>query len=131
MADKSQKEQASPTVPAADGGDRKPMHKQTAKTIQDGVELTWDMLREGELKPDEAADFYISSVEALKKFKDRDPRTEPLLRKAKKQKDEREKTFSNVMLGILVGLALAFLMSGGFRSCTDSSYDSPRRSYRR
>lgn len=130
MADKSQKDQASSVDAAADGGDRKPLHKQTAKTIQDGVELNWEMLREGELKPDEAADFYVSSVEALKKFKDRDPRTEPVLRKAKKLKDDREKAFSNVMLGIVVGLTLAFFM-GGFRGCTDSSYDSPRRYYRR
>ena len=129
MADKSLKDQAS-SVDAADGGDRKPLHKQTAKTVQDGVELTWDLLREGELKPEEAADFYVSSVEALKKFKDRDPRTEPVLRKAKKQKDEREKAFSNVMLGVVVGLTLAFLM-GDFRGCTDSGYDSPRRYYRR
>ena len=130
MADKSPKDQKSSTdAAAADGGDRKPMHKQTAKTVQDGVELTWDMLREGELKPEEAADFYVSSVEALKKFKERDPRTEPVLRKAKKLKDDREKTFSNVFLGIVVGLALAFLLGGG-RACT-SSYDSPRQYYRR
>ena len=128
MADKPQKEQAS-SGHAADGGDRKPLHKQTAKTVQDGVELTWDLLREGELRPDEAADFYVSSVEALKKFKDRDPRTEPVLRKAKKLKDDREKAFSNVLLGVVVGLTLAFLM-GGFRGCADAGYDSPRY-YRR
>jgi hypothetical protein len=129
MADKSPKDQGSSTD--ADGGDRKPMHKQTAKTVQDGVELSWDMLREGELKPEEAADFYVSSVEALKKFRDRDPRTEPVLRKAKKLKDDRDKAFNNLFLGIVVGLALAFLLSGGFRGCADSSYDSPRHYYRR
>jgi hypothetical protein len=129
MSDKPQKEQASSADAAVDGGDRKPLHKQTAKTVQDGVELTWDLLREGELRPDEAADFYVSSVEALKKFKDRDPRTEPVLRKAKKLKDDREKAFSNIMLGVVVGVALAFLM-GSSRGCADAGYDSPRY-YRR
>lgn len=129
MADKPSKTQTLATGNAADGGTPKELHRQTAKTIQDGVELTWDRLHEGELKPEQAADFYVSSVEALKKFRDRDPRTEPLLRKEKKQKVEREKTFWNVVLGILVGAALTAML-GDLRGCADDGYDSPRY-YRR
>jgi hypothetical protein len=128
MADKSAKDQES-SKDAASAAEKKPVHKQTAKTVQDGVELTWDVHREGELKPEDAADFYVSSVEALRKFKERDPRTEPLLRKAKKLKDDRDKAFSNLFLGIVVGLVLAFFIAGSRAGCADS-YDSPRRSYR-
>ena len=129
MADKSAKDQQS-SKDADAGAEKKPVHKQTAKTVQDGVELTWDLHREGELKPEEAADFYVSSVEALRKFKERDPRTEPLLRKAKKLEDEREKFFSNVFLGIIVGMVLASFLFGGLRGgCHDS--DDNRGGYYR
>ena len=130
MADKSPKHQAPSTDEAADSGSRKLMHKQTAKAVHDGVELSWDMVREGELEPDQAAEFYVSSVEALKQFKDRDPRSEPALRKAKKQKEERGKAFGNLLFGVFVGLVLAALFGGGARGC-DASYDNRGRYYGR
>jgi hypothetical protein len=128
MADKSANPPQAPNGADA-AGEGKAVNKQTAKVVQDGVELSWDLLREGELKPEEAADFYVHSVEALRRFRERDPRTEPALRKEKKLKDERGKAFANVFLGIVMG---AFLMVflGGYRGCA-SDYDSPRRYYRR
>ena len=125
MSDKPAKEQES--AKSADAGEKKPVHKQTAKIMQDGVELTWDMHREGELNPQEAADFYVHSVEALKKFRERDPRTEPVLRAANKQKLETWKAFWNQLKGIGIGLFLAVLLMGGFRACTQGPYESPRR----
>lgn len=126
MSDKSAKDQES--AKSADAGEKKPaVNKQTAKIMQDGVELTWDLHREGELNPQDAADFYIHSVEALKKFKERDPRTEPVLRAAHKQKLETWKAFWNQLKGIGIGVFLALLLMGGFRACGDSSYETPRR----
>ena len=126
MSDKSAKDQES--AKSADVAEKKPaVHKQTAKIMQDGVELTWDMHREGELNPQEAADFYVQSVDALKKFRDRDPRTEPVLRAANKLKNDTWKAFWNQLKGIGIGLFLAMLLMGGFRACAEGSYESPRR----
>jgi hypothetical protein len=68
-------------------------------------------------------------VEALRKFREKDPRTEPLLRAEKKYKAENRKAFQNQLIGVMFGLILAFFLIGS-RDCSASSYDSPRRSYR-
>lgn len=53
------------------------VNKYAAKATQDGVELTWNAERVGTLDPQDAADFYVESVDALQKFRKADPRTRP------------------------------------------------------
>lgn len=126
MSDKSAKDQESAKGEGAT--EKKPaVNKQTAKVMQDGVELTWDLHREGELNPQEAADFYVHSVEALRKFRERDPRTEPMLRAAAKQKSETWKAFWNQLKGMAIGLIVALVLFGGVRACAEGPYESPRR----
>jgi len=124
MADKSAKEKDAPK-PAE--GEKKPaVNKQTAKVMQDGVELTWDLQREGEVDADAAAKFYTQSVDALRKFRDADPRTMPELRKAKKTKDDNWQAFVNQAKGVLVGIILVLLF-GAYRNCDTSASEGPRR----
>lgn len=123
MADKSAKDKD------ADGA-KKPLNKQTAKVVQDGVELTWDVQREGDPDPEAAAKFYAQSVEALRKFRDIDPRTMPALRAADKAKKEFWKALGQQTKGVLIGIAIVMAFSA-YRNCDASSYDAPGERYRR
>jgi hypothetical protein len=53
------------------------VNKYAAKSTQDGLELTWNAEGVGTLDPQNAADFYVESVNALQKFRKADPRTRP------------------------------------------------------
>jgi hypothetical protein len=57
-----------------------PVNKYTSKTTHDGIELTWNAEKEGGISAKDAAAFYVESVEALQKFRQGDPRTQPGLR---------------------------------------------------
>ena len=125
MADKSAKDKDG--AKAADGEPKKPLNKQTAKVMQDGVELTWDVQREGDPDPEAAAKFYAQSVEALRKFKDLDPRTMPALRAADKKKKDFWKAIANLFWGLVIGMLLMVVF--GPHNCADSSRPRYRRSY--
>jgi hypothetical protein len=122
MADKSAKND---DAAKAGDGQKKPLNKQTAKVVQDGVELSWDMQSEGDPDPEAAAKFYAKSVEALQKFKTIDPRIAPELRKIKKDKEDFRKALANQSQGVLVGLILAVLL-GAVGRCDVSPRNSSR-----
>ena len=90
------------------------VNKQTTKVVQDGVELTWHQEGEGEAKPEDVAKFYVDSVNALQKFKNEDPRTQPELRaQDKARKDFRKKVEEYVSWGFVLVFATFFAYQCG------------------
>jgi hypothetical protein len=79
-------------------------NKYTAKTTQDGIELTWNLEENRAMTADEVAKFYVDSAKALQKFKADDPRTMPELRRAASSK----KNFWNNVFWLIVGCFLMF-----------------------
>jgi hypothetical protein len=87
--------------------------KITTRIVQDGMEISWERQRETPLTPEDAAKLSIEGAEALQKFKDKDPRTQPELRQKKKDGEEADKAtkfrLEGVLLaGVAIWLAMAF-----------------------
>jgi hypothetical protein len=83
--------------------------KITTRIVQDGMEISWEHQRDTPLTPEDAAKLSLEGAEALQKFKEKDPRTQPDLRKQKKDKDEAQKATKFRLEGVLLAGVLLWL----------------------
>jgi hypothetical protein len=85
--------------------------KITTRIVQDGMEISWERQRDTPLSPEDAAKLSVEGVEALQKFKDKDPRTQPELRQKKKDREEGEKATRYRAQGIVFAILFGILFS--------------------
>lgn len=83
--------------------------KITTKIVQDGMEITWEHRRDAPISVDDAAKLSLEGAEALQKFKEKDPRTQPALREADKAEKAAAKAVKHRLEGIMLAGVLAWL----------------------
>lgn len=99
--------------------------KLTTRIVQDGLEINWEREVSSSLNAEEAAKLSVDAITALQKFKDTDPRTQPELRKKKKESEEQAKAVRWISWGFVIGVVV---MSFGVGDC-DGRVLEHRQSY--
>jgi hypothetical protein len=103
--------------------------KITTKIVQDGMEISWEHQRDAPLSVEDAAKLSLEGAEALQKFKEKDPRTQPKLRAEDKAKKDAEKAMKFRFEGVLLALFLFWLaMAASSADCRGAASTGLSRS---